>query len=66
MPPHEPLSKQQKSELLARLGCKASALPKLRESDPVARYLHLSPGTVVAITRRIGSLEAEPYFRLVV
>ena len=66
VPKHVVLSKAEKTAFLLQLGCKASALPKLKESDPVARYLHLTPGTVVKITRHIGSLEAEPYFRIVV
>lgn len=65
VPPHVPLTKAQKSQLLQELGCKASALPKLKESDPVARYLYLRPGTVVKIQRCIGNLESEPYFRIV-
>ena len=65
VPTHTPLTKAQKSQLLSELGCKAQALPKLKESDPVARYLHLTPGTVVKIVRRVGALEAEPYFRVV-
>ena len=66
VPKHEPLTAAQKKQLLQDLRCKQSALPKLKESDPVARYLHLQAGTVVKITRRIGTLEAEPYFRVVV
>lgn len=66
VPKHEPLSRAQKQQLLLLLGCKARELPKLKESDPVAKYLHLLPGTVVRITRRIGTLESEPYFRVVV
>lgn len=65
VPPHIPLSKAQKAQLLQELGCKAHALPKLKESDPVARYLYLRPGTVVKIQRNIGNLESEPYFRIV-
>jgi DNA-directed RNA polymerase I, II, and III subunit RPABC1 len=65
VPKHVVLSKAEKAELLLQLGCKASALPKLKESDPVARYLHLAPGTVVKILRRVGTLESEPYFRIV-
>jgi DNA-directed RNA polymerase subunit H (RpoH/RPB5) len=65
VPLHTPLTKAQKAQLVAELGGRASCLPKLKETDPVARYLHLSPGTVVKITRRIGSMEAEPYFRIV-
>ena len=66
VPKHIPLSKAEKATLLAQLGCKASALPKLKESDPVARYMHFMPGTVIKILRTIGSLEGEPYFRVVV
>lgn len=66
VPTHTPLTKAQKAQLVAELGGRVSCLPKLKESDPVARYLHLAQGTVVKITRRIGSLEAEPYFRVVV
>lgn len=66
VPAHRLLSSQERKELLSHLGCKASALPKLKESDPVARYYHFLPGSVVRIDRRIGNLESEPYFRLVV
>ena len=66
VPRHTPLSSSEKKQFLAELSCKQSVLPKLKESDPVARYLHLQPGTVVKIDRRIGALESEPYFRLVV
>ena len=65
VPPHVPLTNAQKAQLLQELGCKAHALPKLKESDPVARYLHLRPGTVVKIQRNIENLESEPYFRIV-
>lgn len=66
VPLHTPLTRGQKQQLLSELGCRANQLPKLKESDPVAKYLHLAPGTVVKISRRIGTLEAEPYFRIVV
>ena len=65
VPQHTPLTKAQKAQLLSELGCKASALPKLKETDPVARYYCFQPGTVVKIMRTIGSLEMEPYFRIV-
>ena len=66
VPPHQPLTRSQKAQLLSELRCRPMQLPKLKDSDPVARYLHLTPGTVVRIVRRIGSLEAEPDFRIVV
>lgn len=66
VPPHRALTSAEKKELLGFLGCKASALPKLKDSDPVAKYFRFPIGTVVRIDRRIGDLESEPYFRLVV
>jgi len=66
VPPHRLLPSQERKELLAHLGCKANSLPKLKESDPVARYYRFPPGSVVRIDRRIGNLESEPYFRFVV
>lgn len=66
VPSHRLLSSQERKELLSHLGCKATALPKLKESDPVARYYRFTPGNVVRIDRHIGNLESEPYFRLVV
>ena len=66
VPPHTPLSTSEKKELLCTLGSKASCLPKLKQTDPVAKYYHYQLGTVVCIRRRIGTLEEETYFRLVV
>ncbi len=66
VPPHVPLNAAERRELLARLACKPGALPKLKESDPVARHYRFPPGTVVRVDRRIGTLECEPYYRVVV
>jgi DNA-directed RNA polymerases I, II, and III subunit RPABC1 len=66
VPRHEVLTPARKKQLLQGLACKGSSLPKLKETDAVARYLHLAPGTVVQIHRQIGTMEAEPYFRIVV
>ena len=66
VPPHRLLSPQERLRVLATLGCKASALPKLRESDRVARYYGWTAGSVVRIDRTIGTLEPEVVFRVVV
>ena len=66
VPPHTPLTPAEKKQLLTSLGCKATSLPKIKDSDPVIKYLGLPLGTVVAISRRFGSLEVEQYYRLVV
>lgn len=64
VPPHTLLSSTQKKELLQKLGCKASALPKLKEADPVARFLRFPLGGVVRIDRAVGSCP-ETYYRVV-
>lgn len=66
VPAHRLLGTQERRDLLEHLGCKVSALPKLKDSDPVARYFRFPVGSVVRIDRKIGNLESEPYFRLVV
>ena len=66
VPPHVPLSPAGKKRLLAGLGSKATSLPKIKDSDPVIKYLGLAPGTVVAIRRCFGALEADQYYRIVV
>ena len=63
VPKHIALSKEEKAELLEDLPSKA--LPKLKESDPVARYYHFPIGTVVKIHRQLGT-NPEPYYRIVV
>lgn len=47
-------------------GVEPHHLPKLPESDPVARYYHWPVGTIVRVERRFGGHEATPYFRIVV
>lgn len=66
VPPHTALSPAEKKELLATLGSNASCLPKIKQTDPVAKYYHYPLGTVVCIRRHIGTLEEETYYRLVV
>jgi DNA-directed RNA polymerases I, II, and III subunit RPABC1 len=66
VPKHIPLSAAQKRELLATLNCKANALPKIKSSDPVIRYLGSPIGTVLQIKRTIGLQEAEIYYRIVI
>ena len=65
VPPHRLLSPAERARVLAELGCKAAQLPKLRESDRVARYYGWTSGAVVRIDRAIGTLEPEVVFRVV-
>lgn len=66
VPRHEVLTGPEKRELLAELQCKPSALPKVRSSDPVVKYMGCLPGSILRIHRHIGSMEEEVYYRLVV
>jgi DNA-directed RNA polymerase I, II, and III subunit RPABC1 len=66
VPQHRILSASEKRQLLADLSCKIGALPKIKEQDPVVRYLGVPPGTVLAVERQLGRLETETFYRVVV
>ena len=65
VPRHELLGTQDKKGLLQKLGCKATSLPRIKESDPVVRFMRFPVGGVVKIERNIGSNQ-ETYYRVVV
>ena len=66
VPPHRLVKGEERRAVLDMLDCKPAQLPKLRETDPVARYYAWSPGSIVRIDRCIGTLENEVVYRVVV
>lgn len=64
VPQHRLLSPAEKKALLAKLGCKASCLPRIKDHDPVVRFMRFPLGSIVKICRNIGSNQ-EDYYRMV-
>ena len=66
VPTHTLLTPTERKDLLTRLKCTSGALPKLKESDPIARYYRYLRGSIIRIDRRsFGSLERQTYYRVV-
>ncbi len=64
VPRHEVVDEAENEELMTRLNVKArSQLPHIIADDPVARYLSISPGQIVKITRRSPSAGTTVFYR---
>jgi len=66
VPTHELLSKEEAEELLKTLTIEKEQLPKIKESDPVAKEIKAKVGDIVRIIRDSPTAGKSITYRLVV
>ena len=66
VPPHIMLSEQEKQEVLRRFCTSESKIPKLLQTDPVAKFYNMQPGQMVKIIRKSPTRDSAEYYRVVV
>lgn len=66
VPKHELISDEEKKELLSLYKCKDIHLPKIYNTDPIAKYFGAKKGQVFKITRHSETSGESIYYRIVV
>lgn len=66
VPKHEPLTEQEKEELLRCYKITELQLPYISRNDPICRYFGVEPGIVMRITRKSNTAGRYVTYRLVV
>ena len=66
VPLHEIISGDEKSLMLEQLNITAKQLPKIKEDDPVVKFLDAKKGDVLRIARRSLTAGEYYYYRVVV
>jgi DNA-directed RNA polymerase subunit H (RpoH/RPB5) len=64
--PHRLLSESEKADFFRRMKVKPEAVPKLYRDDRVCQYFNFPVGSIIEITRTIGTLGPYRYYRIVV
>jgi DNA-directed RNA polymerase subunit H len=66
VPKHELLTEQEKEQLLKQYGITLKQLPRILQSDPMAKVLNAKVGDVIKITRKSETAGESVYYRVVV
>ena len=66
VPYHEIISEKERNELLKKYNITPEQLPKILDTDPVARYIGAKPGQIVKITRKSHTANKAVAFRFVI
>lgn len=65
VPRHRLMTKEEEKTVLTKLGVKSAQLPRLKRSDPVARFYNFPENSVIEIHRCNGLQQRSLFYRLV-